>query len=208
MYAAAPKARGMQIRRFLAKRYRASGLNDVMKAIGGLVDAGASDPHVIKLARQITSGAFDLYTDPVTHQQIPVIMAWGRPYHASTAPACFTRDDNCEIQAIWDFVVMNTRYVADPPHVDTYPDVQFILEGHGEDCDGFTILFDSLCKAIGFNVGARVISQDGREWAHIYPMIAMPKGSVQGYLPLDATEPGRAPGWEYSSPMAVQDYQL
>lgn len=201
-------AQPRSVRRFLARRYKANDLNGVMHAIGSLVNQQAADPHVIKLGRQIIAGAYDIYADPATGEQIPVLFFHNRAYHASTAPACFTRDDACELTALWDFCVMNVKYTLDPPHVDTYPDVRYILESYGEDCDGFTILLCSLAKAVGFDVGARVISQDGSAWQHIYPMIGIPKGHTAHYFPMDATEPGQPMGWEYPNPAARSDYRL
>jgi hypothetical protein len=198
----------MTIRRFLAKRYKAKSLDDVMHAIGGLVRANAADPHVIKLARQITSGTVDWDTDRRTGELVPVVVAWGRPYRAPAGPICKTRDDKCELEAIWDFVVMNVRYVLDPPHVDTYPDVRYTLEAGAEDCDGFTIVFASLAMAVGFDTAARIISQSGEAWEHIYPLVGVPKGHTQAYFPMDATEPGKWMGWEYPNAAKQADYRL
>lgn len=200
--------RSMTVRRFLAQRYDAKNLNDVMKAISGQIRTNAADPAVIKLARQITSGTVDWTTDPRTGEQVPVIQAWGRMYRAPVGPICKTRDDACELEAIWDFTVLNVRYVLDPPHVDTYPDVRFTLEAGAEDCDGMTIVIDSLAMAVGFDVAARVISQGGQSWEHIYPLIGVPKGHTQAYFPMDATEPGRQMGWEYQGAASTADYRI
>jgi hypothetical protein len=123
----------LEIRRFIAKRYKARGLNDVVKAIQGIVRTDAADPNVIKLARQITSGTVDFVADPRTGDQTAVVKAWGRYYRAPDS-ICRTRDDACELEALWDFVVQNCRYVFDHPHVDTYPDIHYTLEAGSEDC--------------------------------------------------------------------------
>lgn len=197
----------MEVRKFLAKRYRARGLNDVIKAIQGIVRTDAADPNVIKLARQITSGTVDWVPDPRTNSLTPVVKAWNRHYRAPDS-VCYTRDDACELEAIWDFAVLNARYVMDPPHVDTYPDCRFILESGSEDCDGMTILICSLAMSIGFDVACRIISQDGSQWQHIYPLIGLPKTQSNHYFPMDITEPGHEMGWEFEDPAAKVDYVL
>lgn len=188
--------------RFAAVRSDAASLDDVMRAIAGLIAKASADPAVIKLARQIVSGKYDDY------QGQPVIMAWGRPYHAPQGGICQTRDDACEIEAIWDFVVLNVRYTLDPTNVDTYTDPRYTLEAGAGDCDDMTILFCSLLEAIGFQMAARVISVNGGSWEHIYPLVGVPKGNPTQWFPLDATEPDRAAGWEYPNPAAIQDYRL
>jgi hypothetical protein len=197
----------LEIRRFIARRYRARGLGDVIKAIQGIVRTDAADPNVIKLARQITSGTVDFVADPRTGDQTAVVKAWGRYYRAPDS-ICRTRDDACELEALWDFSVLNFRYVFDPPHVDTYPDCRFMLEASGDDCDGATVLICSLAMSIGFDVACRIISQDGSQWQHIYPLIGLPKTGASHYFPMDITEPGREMGWEFESPAARIDYRL
>jgi hypothetical protein len=97
---------------------------DVVKAIQGIVRKDAADPHVIKLARQITSGNVDWQPDPRTGSVKPVVKFHDR-YYRAPEQVCRTRDDACEIESLWEFVVLNVRYVFDPPHVDTYRCVEF-----------------------------------------------------------------------------------
>jgi hypothetical protein len=198
----------MTVRSAVAKRYKANSLDQVMIAIGKIVRDDAANPELIKLARRITAGDFDYMRDPRTGEEIPVIEAWKRPYRAPTGPVCRTRDDACELDAIWDFAVMNLRYTMDPPHVDTYADSRYILESHNADCDEFTILIASLAMAVGFEPGARVISQSGQSWEHIYPMIGVPKANAAAFFPMDATDPGAYPGWEYPNPRGKADFYL
>jgi len=179
-----------------------------MALIERQVKRSLRDPGTRQLAVAIVSGVREYARDPRTGKQVPVVSAWGRYYRAPEVE-CPARDEACEIEAIWDFVVMNVRYVLDIADVDTYSDVKATLEVGGGDCDDFTIVFAALLKALGYSVQARVISIDGRSWAHIYPLCVLPKGGTPRYvLPLDATEDGKEPGWEFKGAKKKQDFDL
>lgn len=175
-----------------------SSLEDHVAAIKRQVDRSLADQETIYLATRIVSGAVDWAVDPGSNRSVPVVEAWGRHYPVSTRATCKARDNNCEIAAIWDFVVLNVRYVGDPVNIDTFRTARETLRNGGGDCDDFAIIFAALCGAVGFQVAARVISTDGKYWEHIYPLIGMPKEGVRGWLPLDATVDGANPGWEFS----------
>lgn len=184
-------------------------LRDHIDAIAECVDRSLEDPETLSLARQVVSGSFDLGVDPRTRRKVPVVRYHGRHYLA--APdwsharfVCRPKDNRCEVTAIWNFVVLNVRYVSDPAGSDTYADLRTILESGGGDCDEFTIAFAALLKALGYDVKARVISVDGKYWAHIYPMVRLGRR----WLALDATENGKPMGWEYPTPAEVRDYEL
>lgn len=72
-------------------------------------------------------------------------------------------------------------------------------------CDDSTIAFCALLRAIGFKCNARIISQDGQYWAHVYPMVMIPG---RGYTALDITESGKSPGWEFPHARAVRDFPM
>lgn len=172
------------------------------------VHKSLDDPETRSLAVAIVSGAYDSLSDPRTGSPIPVVPFHGRYYRGALAwedaAICKARDATCEINAIWNFAVLNLRYLADVVGQDTYPTLRGMLEQGGEDCDGWTILFTSLCGAAGYPGACSVISVDGRSWAHVYPQIKL----RDRWIPLDATEAGKYPGWEFSSPAARRDFLL
>lgn len=71
-------------------------------------------------------------------------------------------------------------------------------------CDDFTIGLAALCGAMGYHSIARVISVRGDSWEHVYPVIK----TRSGWLPLDATEKGKKPGWEYKRAARRKDFAL
>jgi hypothetical protein len=173
------------------------------------VQLSLDDPETRSLAVAITSGAFDRTPDPVTGQLLPVIPFHGRIYRGardwrSARTVCRARDELCELTAIWNFWVLNVRYLQDTLGQDTYQTLRATLEAGGGDCDDFTIGMAALAGAVGFESVASVISLDGRQWAHVYPVIK----TKRGWVALDATEAGKKPGWEYPRPAARQNFVL
>jgi transglutaminase-like putative cysteine protease len=195
-------------RKYQAHHWDTNSLEDHIALIERQVKRSLRDPGTRQLAVAIVSGVREYMVDPRTRKKVPVVAAWGRFYQAPEV-RCKARDEACEIQAIWDFLVLNVRYVLDIVDVDTYSDLKSTLEVGGGDCDDFTIAFAALLKGLGYNVRARVISIDGRSWAHIYPMVELPKGGAPRYvLPLDATEDGKKPGWEFKGAAKKKDFEL
>lgn len=173
-----------------------------------------AEGETVQLATRIVSGAYDLVEDPLTGQSVPAIEAWGSYYRApDPGVTCRMRDDYCEITKIWNFVVLNIRYTLDPSEVDTFRTLRRSLEAGSVDCDDFTIIFAALLKAVGFKVRARVCSVKGQKsWAHIYPMVEVPKESTPGvesrWVPLDVTVEGVGPDWEYPYINKYRDFEL
>ncbi len=130
---------------------------------------------------------------------------------------CASRDEKCEIEKIYYAVkegpmpipidggkeivyVDGLRFVEDVLALDTYPTAGKILRwmaqgANGEDCDGHTILVASLLMAIGYLTGAGIVSQDGSNYVHIFPLVGIPKTNPQEWLPLDTTVAEAYPGW-------------
>lgn len=175
------------------------------------VQVGLDDPASRMLAVAIVSGNFDQSVDPRTGASVPVVPFHGRFYRGAkdwnaARQICRMRDFMCEVNAIWNFVVLNIRYTADQDGEDTYSALRATLEAGGEDCDGMTIAFATLLRAVGFEqVICKIISLDGRAWAHIYPLVQVPG---KGWVALDATEPGKLPGWEFRGAKATRAFAL
>lgn len=188
--------------------FESRNLDEHVEVIKRYLDKSLRDPETIKLARKLVSGRFDTAVDPRTQRRVQVVDAWGNYYRAPPGPPCKARDAECEITKIWDFVVLNLRYTFDPQEVDTFSTVKESLESGGGDCDDATILFGALLKAIGFQVGARVISTTGAQWEHIYPLVGLPQERPKRWIALDVTVDGFRPGDEYKKYKAHQDYKL
>ena len=71
-------------------------------------------------------------------------------------------------------------------------------------CDDSTIFVCTLAESLGYESIARVISQDGQYWAHVYPCIRV----GNRWVPLDTTEHNKQLGWEFPRPAARKDFDM
>ena len=95
------------------------------------------------------------------------------------------RTDLEKVLRIAGWVKKNIRYQKEPPGIDIIvPPLRLINLGVG-DCEDHLLLISSLAGAVGIPVKWKVISQDGRVWRHIYPLVR-----VGGrFRPVDLTVP-------------------
>lgn len=197
--------------RLLSRVEDTNSIDDHARLIREQVDKSLEDPQTRKLALQIVSGTYDVVPDPFDGRPTAVVEYHGRGYRlappgAVPPRACGQRDVDCEIVAIWNFIVLNWRYTGDIDGYDTYQDLRTTLQIGGGDCDDATIAFCALLRAIGYPCVARIISIDGQHWAHVYPMVQRPRNG--GWVALDATEDGKGPGWEFRGRAAHRDFLM
>ena len=93
----------------------------------------------------------------------------------------------CELRAIYKFTVENVRYTGDVAGVDTFSSPIRTLQMGGEDCDGHAVLNAALAIINGYHAKARITSNRGVTWDHIYCMVGLPKGSTSRWIALDTT---------------------
>ncbi len=175
------------------------------------VERGLRDPESRQLAVKIVSGTVDsIKYDRATGEEYEAITAWGKNFRAPGGDLCKPKDPVCEIEKIWDFLVLNFRYVYDSVQLEIFATLQRSLEAGGGDCDDACIAFATLFKCLGFHVGARVIATkaDPKEWVHIYPLVGLPKDDPSQWIPLDITVEGALPGWEYGGIAKYKDFLL
>lgn len=167
---------------------------------------GGDDDRITVIRRQVFQAVN-------THEAAPVI--WTA---RAILAACPSRDEKCELQALWNAIkagplpvrlssgeikeVPGIRFVEDPRWTDTYPSAAKILQwaaegSNGEDCDGHVILMCSLLLVSGWLPGVCIATKDGIEFTHIFPVAGFPKDDPQIWVPLDTTvdAPGVGPGW-------------
>ncbi len=132
---------------------------------------------------------------------------------------CDSRDDMCELNAIFDAVHSGNpavaplrkgvRYVRDPRWADYFTSPVDLLRqcmsgACAEDCDGHALLVAALCAALGWKVGLRAYGEDDGGFSHVYAVVAFPKLPVKSgghliweqVLGLDTTVPRSKVGWE------------
>ena len=130
---------------------------------------------------------------------------------------CNSRDDMCELKAIYNAVKKGTdavpglengvRYVSDPDGDDDSGNDYFtsaarLLEmcedgACGGDCDDHAVLIASLAMQLGFQVGLRIWKpEDGKSFEHIYAIVGLPKLNPTHAVAMDTTVPEAYVGWE------------
>lgn len=125
----------------------------------------------------------NLLWSPKNGLQNPLMLAIARQVTRS----CAGRDATCELQSIYKFVVENVRYTGDINSIDTFSAPLRTLQMGGEDCDGHCLVNAALAIANGFRAKARITSNRGLTWDHIYCMVGLPKGRADHWIALDTT---------------------
>jgi hypothetical protein len=129
-------------------------------------------------------------------QENPRVVALAR----KIANDCESRDDLCELQAIYDAVrdgnplvqelAQGLKYRSDPKSIDFFTSAPRLLSmcgagACGADCDEHTVLVGSLAGALGFQVGARAYGREKEQsapYVHVYAVALIPKNSIpKGY---------------------------
>jgi len=126
---------------------------------------------------------------------------------------CGSRDDLCELQAIFDAVKDGDpdvapfkngfKYIADPRFADYFASpvdsIQECINGAcGGDCDDHTSLIVALAASLGWKMGARAYGpKDVDGFSHVYAVAAYPKRpEFKRVVGMDTTVPRAQLGWE------------
>ena len=104
---------------------------------------------------------------------------------------CADRDDECELEAIYDAVKHGddrvrglengVRYVSDPRYADHFTSPARLMDSCkkgacAEDCDGQAALVAALAGAVGFKVGLRAYGpKSSDDYNHVYAVGMLPK---------------------------------
>lgn len=195
---------------YRVKHDESTSIHHHLELVNQMVNRSVHDGETRQLAVKIVSQSYVWKANPRTGQQEPYIKAWDMYLKAPGGDPCATRDDACEVAAIWNFVCLNFRYVYDPADVDTFATVKKSLEAGGGDCDDAAILFCSLLKCVGFQTRARVISvsEDPDNWVHVYPVVGLPKDDPTYWMPLDMTVVGYKPDDQYPDIGKALDFPM
>lgn len=98
-----------------------------------------------------------------------------------------------EIQAQFDFVRNNIRYVGDVKNVETLQDPFRTLQLGQGDCDDFCVLLASLLNAIDYDCRFVACGREKGIFEHVYVQCELP--NRRRTINLDATEP-HPMGWQ------------
>jgi len=82
-----------------------------------------------------------------------------------------------QVQAIYEYVYRNWKYVSDPRGFEYYAYAsETIRNNFAGDCDDYAILMSALVKAVGFS--PRIIIACDKSSCHAYPEVYIGKGST------------------------------
>lgn len=124
---------------------------------------------------------------------------------------CESRDDKCELEAIFNAVKNGDsrvsylrggfKYVADPRSTDYFTAPHRALEmcaegACGGDCDDHAALVAALTYQLGFKSGLRAWGRYGKDYSHVYAVVATPKRRPSEVLGMDTTVNDSYVGWE------------
>lgn len=125
--------------------------------------------------------------------------------------ACQSRDDECELNAIFHAVKEGRpdipglenglKYVADPNWADLYTAPHKLLEllisgVNGGDCDDHAALICALGASVGFTMGLLAYGPPGTEgYTHVLAVAKYPKREQSQLVGLDTTVPASHVGW-------------
>jgi len=180
-----------------------------MELIRRQVEKSLADPELRNLAVRLVSRRYDWLEDPNGGKRVPVVQGWGQYFHAPNRDVCPSKDAACELGDLWAFVVANCRYTFDPDGTDLFATAKVTLTTGGGDCDDSVIVFCALARALGFaHTYGRVVSIDGKQWVHTYPVIGCPKDTPEVLIALDCTVNGAAAGWEVPKAAARRDFPM
>jgi transglutaminase-like putative cysteine protease len=101
------------------------------------------------------------------------------------------KDEYSEIEAIFNYVRDNIRYVKDIHQVETVSSALKTLQGKIGDCDDQTILLAALLESVGYPTRFAVAAYNGNDFEHVY-LQAYAYGE---FINMDATE-HQCMGWE------------
>lgn len=126
---------------------------------------------------------------------------------------CGARDDECEVQAIFNAVKhgddrvkgleRGLKYMSDPRWADFFSSPGRTLRQlgvgiNGEDCDGHSALVCAMLGSLGFVVGLRAWGKKKGDYTHVYGVVGMPKIDPSELVALDTTVEESEVGWEPS----------
>lgn len=87
------------------------------------------------------------------------------------------------LENLFSFACKHVSYLRDENgHEKVYTPERLLREGRG-DCKKFSTLIGATLKRAGFNPVLKIVSYDGKTWAHIY--IIVPLGDGRAYITLD-----------------------
>jgi hypothetical protein len=115
-----------------------------------------------------------------------------------TVSHCRSRDEECELAALFSSSDRAIRYMPDPYGKDTYATPMATRDLGAGDCDDHSA--DEVAQTLiaGFPSGVRTIAPDNDTMGHIYGIVAVPRDNPSRIVAMDSsmTGLGATVGWQ------------
>jgi len=175
------------------RSYRIRSLDDRIRYLRHLVDAGKRDPQVYAFARSVVGKRCG--------------NSWCIPEkdNFGEAQALFgaMRSDMGRARQMFRNIRRNVRYTSDILGVDTYQRPGHTLALGSADCDDFSSLTCAALGSIGIPCRFKVIrTKDASDWNHIYPQAGFPRANPQRWIYMDSSI-DKPFGWEAPQSMVA-----
>lgn len=109
---------------------------------------------------------------------------------------CGHKDFQCFAESAFSFVKSSVAYMPDPRGIELVESPMKALERGASDCDGLSVLFNTLCEIMGMRTSFKTVKADASrpgEFTHVYSLVRVPK---IGVLAADASVESSQLGWE------------
>jgi len=104
---------------------------------------------------------------------------------------CPSKDFRCEVEAVWNWVVENIRFVRDINGVETLQKPARTIDLGVGDCDDHVTLISSLLESIGHPTRFVAVGFYPGEFSHVFAETRI----GERWIPLETTVPGVDIGW-------------
>lgn len=103
------------------------------------------------------------------------------------------KDGRAEINAVFNWIKANIRYVRDIRNVETLSTVERLLRVRTGDCDDMAVLAAALLESIGFRTRFAALGFHGGEYSHVIAEVKL--GTANSWIPMDCTVGSSYLGW-------------
>lgn len=116
-----------------------------------------------------------------------------REYASNIVRHCPPKDDTCEVESLWRWVLTNIRYLKDIAGVETVHPPWKVLEQRYGDCDDSCTLLATFLETIGYKTRFVALGYEFGQFVHVIIEVRW-SASPTGWKALDPTE-DRPFGW-------------
>lgn len=172
------------------RSYNIRTLEDRIRYLQKLVDAGKRDPHVYAFARRaVSTKCGNKWCTPEKDNLAEAKAIFGAMRNPNTP-------ELAAVRKLFQDIRRNVRYTSDIAGVDTYQKPSHTLALKTGDCDDYSTTTCSSLLSIGIPCRFKVIRTKGaNDWNHIYAQAGLPRANPTRWYSMDASV-NMPFGWE------------